>query len=100
MKIDASLTKELEELGADAHRLESLGYDGVWVGETKHDPFLECLQVGNVTTTLQVGTSIAIAFARTPMTLASTAYDLQRYTGGRFILGLGSQVKPHIERRF
>ncbi|HVV30816.1 MAG TPA: LLM class F420-dependent oxidoreductase [Mycobacteriales bacterium] len=100
MKIDATLGKDLDGVGAEAVRIESDGYDGAWVGETQHDPFLMCLQAANATSSLQLGTSIAIAFARTPMTLAYTAYDLAHYSGGRFILGLGSQVKPHIERRF
>jgi probable F420-dependent oxidoreductase len=65
-----------------------------------HDPFLQIVQAAEVTERVTLGTSIAIAFGRTPMTLATTSYDLARYTRGRFVLGLGSQVKPHIERRF
>jgi probable F420-dependent oxidoreductase len=79
---------------------EAAGYAGLWTGETMHDPFLQIVQAAEVTERVTLGTSIAIAFGRTPMTLATTSYDLARYTRGRFVLGLGSQVKPHIERRF
>jgi probable F420-dependent oxidoreductase len=79
---------------------EAAGYAGLWTGETQHDPFLQVLQAAEVTERVTIGTSIAIAFGRTPMTLANTAFDLARYSQGRFVLGLGSQVKPHIERRF
>ena len=79
---------------------EREGYDGLWVGETRNDPFLLSLLAAEATSSITVGTSIAIAFARTPMTLANLGYDLARYSRGRFVLGLGSQVKPHIERRF
>lgn len=100
MKVDGTITPDLANIGANAKRLEDEGYDGLWVGETAHEPFLQCLQAANATSTVEVGTSIAIAFARTPMTLAHIAFDLQRYSNGRFVLGLGSQIKPHIERRF
>jgi probable F420-dependent oxidoreductase len=79
---------------------EAAGYAGLWTGETMHDPFLQLVQAAEVTDRVTLGTSIAIAFGRTPMTLATTGYDLARYSHGRFVLGLGSQVKPHIERRF
>lgn len=79
---------------------EAAGYAGLWTGETMHDPFLQIVQAAEVTDRVTLGTSIAIAFGRTPMTFAITSYDLARYARGRFVLGLGSQVKPHIERRF
>ncbi|WP_163554355.1 LLM class F420-dependent oxidoreductase [Candidatus Frankia alpina] len=100
MKIDATLTNDLAATPAGAARIEKEGYAGIWVGETCHDPFLQTLQAANATSTASVGTSIAIAFARTPMTLAYLGYDLAQYSEGRFILGLGSQIKPHIEKRF
>jgi probable F420-dependent oxidoreductase len=100
MKIDTSLPKDLDRVKPNAGEAESSGYDGLWVGETSHDPFLLSLLAAEATTSMTVGTSIAIAFARTPMTLANLGYDLARYSQGRFVLGLGSQVKPHIERRF
>src|SRR5213078_4212402 len=72
----------------------------LWIGETQHEPFLQLLQAAEATERVTVGSSIAIAFARTPMTTASVGFDLALYTKGRFILGLGSQIKPHIEKRF
>ena len=83
-----------------ARELEEVGYDGVWTAETSHDPFLPLLLGAQTTTNVELGTGIAVAFARSPMTLANTAYDLQAFSEGRFILGLGSQIKPHIEKRF
>jgi probable F420-dependent oxidoreductase len=82
-----------------AREQEAAGYDGIWTAETSHDPFLPLLLAAEHTETIELGTSIAVAFARSPMTLANTAYDLQAYSG-RFILGLGSQIKPHITKRF
>jgi probable F420-dependent oxidoreductase len=81
-------------------QLEEAGYDGAFTFEAKHDPFLPLALASTTTTTLRLGTAVAIAFARTPMTIANTAYDLQLLTKGRFVLGLGTQVRPHIERRF
>jgi len=100
MKIDATLSDDIGATQAEAAKIESDGYAGAWTSETKHDPFLQSLQAAMATQTITVGTSIAIGFARTPMTLANLGYDLAGYSQGRFILGLGSQVKPHIERRF
>jgi probable F420-dependent oxidoreductase len=81
-------------------RLEAIGYDGAFSFEAKHDPFLPLATAAEHTTRLRLGTAIAIAFARSPMNLANLADGLQRLSGGRFVLGLGSQVRPHIERRF
>jgi probable F420-dependent oxidoreductase len=100
MKIDVNLSADITNTPAAAAAIEAAGYDGMWTGEVRHDPFLQCLQAATATTTATVGTSIAIAFARTPMTLANLGFDLARYSEGRFVLGLGSQIKPHIERRF
>lgn len=100
MRIDTTLTAEPLEAEAAARAAEADGYDGVWVGETTHDALLGCTLAGRATSSVQVGTGIAIAFARSPMTLAIGANDLQLLTGGRFVLGLGSQVKAHITRRF
>ena len=99
MLIDANLGG-FDDVRASAAANEAAGYAGLWTGETQHDPFLQLLQAAEVTDRVTLGTSIAIAFGRTPMTLANTAFDLARYSRGRFVLGLGSQVKPHIERRF
>jgi probable F420-dependent oxidoreductase len=104
LRIDANIGTGsyggLEDIRAAASAAETSGFDALWSSEAQHDPFLPLLIAAEVTSTLQVGTSIAVAFARSPMTLAQTAYDLQSLTGGRFMLGLGSQVKPHITRRF
>lgn len=79
---------------------EQVGYDGFWVPETSHDPFLPLALAAEHTERIQLGTGIAVAFARNPMNLAVVANDLQTMSKGRFILGLGSQIKPHIEKRF
>ena len=81
-------------------RLEEIGYDGAFSFEAKHDPFLPLVLAAENTERLQLGTAIAIAFARNPMNLANLGYGLQAITGGRFWLGLGTQVRPHIEKRF
>jgi probable F420-dependent oxidoreductase len=96
----ALLSTGIDDVEGTARDLEARGYAGVWASEADHDPFLPLLTAGLATERLQVGTAIAVAFARSPMTLAMTSHDLQRYTRGRFVLGLGSQVKPHVERRF
>jgi probable F420-dependent oxidoreductase len=80
--------------------LEEIGYDGAFSFEAKHDPFLPLAVAAEHTTQLRLGTAIAIAFARNPMNLANLAYGIQNITGGRFLLGLGSQVRPHILHRF
>src|SRR5262245_17847498 len=105
MKIDGILAAaggalDLAAIGAAARDLEALGYDGGLSAEITHDPFLPLVVAAEHTEHLQLGTSIAVAFARNPMTLANIGYDLQTYSKGRFTLGLGSQIKPHIERRF
>jgi probable F420-dependent oxidoreductase len=96
-------TTPIEDI-ADAGRLfaelEAAGYDAAFTYETKHDPFLPLALAATTTTDLQLGTAIAIAFARTPMLLANIAYDLQHLSRGRFTLGLGSQIRPHIRNRF
>lgn len=83
-----------------AAQAERFGYDGIFTAEVKHDPFLPLAMAAPATSTIELGTSIAVAFARTPMTLAYLANDLQVASNGRFILGLGTQVKAHITRRF
>jgi probable F420-dependent oxidoreductase len=80
--------------------LEQIGYDGVFSFEAKHDPFLTLAVASEHTERIRLGTAIAIAFARNPMNLASLGYDMQSISGGRFVLGLGTQVRPHIEKRF
>ena len=101
MLLDAALLSTgIDDVPATARDLEARGYAGVWASEADHDPFLPLLSAAQATSRLQVGTAIAVAFARSPMTLAMTAHDLQRYSRGRFVLGLGSQIRPHIEKRF
>lgn len=101
MKVDGKLNVwSTGEVVEEARHHEKAGYDGLWASESKHDPFLPLLLAAEHTDRLEVGTAIAVAFARSPMQLAYTAHDLQTYSGGRFSLGLGSQIKPHIERRF
>lgn len=86
--------------GALFAELEALGYDTAFSFESKHDPFLPLALASTTTSALRLGTAVAIGFARNPMVLANVAYDLQVITEGRFVLGLGSQVRPHIEHRF
>jgi probable F420-dependent oxidoreductase len=100
VKLDVRLTAPLAQAGAAARDYEAGGYAGAWVAETKYDPFLPLVAAAQATSTIQVGTSIAVAFARSPMTVATTANDLQRLSQGRFVLGLGTQVKAHVERRY
>lgn len=79
---------------------EAMGFDGAWVTETQHSPFLPGPLIAEHTERLQFGTAVAISFARSPASLAYTAWDLAQASNGRFILGLGTQVKGHVERRF
>jgi probable F420-dependent oxidoreductase len=100
MKVDGGIPTDLHETVNAAREAEAAGYDGVWTAETNHDPFFPLLLAAEHTARLELGTGIAVAFARNPMNLANIGYDLQAYSHGRFILGLGSQIKPHITRRF
>jgi probable F420-dependent oxidoreductase len=100
MKIDGGVGSDLSKVGEQAKRAEAVGYDAVWTAETSHDPFFPLVLAAEHTERVELGTAIAVAFARNPMVLANIAYDLQAYSGGRFLLGLGSQIKPHIEKRF
>ena len=100
MKVDASLTGSLSSAASKAADLEAAGYSGAWTAETSHDPFLPLAVAAANTTEIELGTSIAVAFARNPMLLANIGWDLQALSNGRFVLGLGSQIKPHITKRF
>ena len=103
MKLDASLGTEgdyLKRIGRTARAGEDLGFAGLWTSETKHDAFLPLAIAANETEEIELGTSVAIAFSRSPMETAQTAWDLQDLSEGRFVLGLGTQVKAHITRRF
>ncbi len=101
MRIDAALTTiDLNSVPGAAVGIEAAGYDGMFSFEGQHDPFFPLLLAAEHTERVQLTTAVAIAFARNPMTLAQTAYDLQLASHGRFRLGLGTQIKPHIEKRF
>ncbi|MCB0999769.1 MAG: LLM class F420-dependent oxidoreductase [Acidimicrobiales bacterium] len=100
MKVDGGIGTDLHRAGAQAAELEAAGYSGAWTAETSHDPFFPLLLAAEHTEQMELGTSIAVAFARNPMTLANIGWDLQAFSKGRFILGLGSQIKPHITKRF
>lgn len=101
MYIDASVPPVgLREIPQLATVAEKIGFDAIWTTETIHDPFLPGALIAEHTSNLSFGTAVAIGFARSPATLAYTAWDLAAASDGRFILGLGTQVKAHIERRF
>lgn len=93
-------TDDLSQAREIYRTLEDIGYDRAFSFEAKHDPFIPLAVAAEHTSRIQLGTAVAIAFARTPMTLANVAWDLQTVTEGRFTLGLGSQIRPHIEQRF
>ena len=101
MKFDAALPPTgLKDVPAIAKAAEEIGFDALWTQETQHDPFLPCALIAEHAERLHFGTAIAVSFARSPANLAYTTWDLAAQSGGRFILGLGTQVKAHIERRF
>ena len=101
MKVDFyAYVSSVDQGARTAVGAERLGYDGWWGPETQADPFLSCAVAAERTERLEIGTGIAVAFARSPMTIAMQANDLQALSGGRFLLGIGSQIKPHIERRY
>ena len=100
MRIDSGISGNLSTAASEASTLEAKGYDAVYTAETSHDPFFPLLLASQATERVELMTSIAVAFARNPMITAATANDLQLASKGRFILGLGSQIKPHIEKRF
>jgi probable F420-dependent oxidoreductase len=100
MKADRNLMSGPAEVAAEAATAEKQGYDGLWAAEFGHDPFLPLAVATTTTTKVTLATGIAVAFARNPMTLAMEANDLQILAQGRFVLGVGSQVKPHIEKRY
>ncbi|NIM95493.1 MAG: TIGR03617 family F420-dependent LLM class oxidoreductase [Anaerolineales bacterium] len=101
MKFDAVIPPTtLRAIPEIAESAEKVGFDALWSTETQHDPFLPLALIAEHSQKLELGTAVAIAFARNPANLAYTSWDLAQASGGRFILGLGTQVKAHIERRF
>ena len=100
MQIDGALSMSLPTSGVEAAGFEAIGLDGAWSFEGNHDPFVPLTMASQTTERITLGTAIAVAYARTPMTAAHSAWDLQQLSGGRFVLGLGTQIKPHIEKRY
>ncbi|GIW42823.1 MAG: LLM class F420-dependent oxidoreductase [Candidatus Binatia bacterium] len=101
MKLDTGLlASSLRDVPKAAKEAEEIGFDGLWTAEAQHDPFLPLALAAEHTSRMELGTAIAVAFPRSPMVFAQIAWDLQSLSGGRFILGLGTQVKAHNERRF
>jgi len=100
MRVDGGLTMELDKVPQSVRQLEEMGYSGAMTAETSHDPFFPLLLAAGESSNIELITSIAVAFARTPMTLANIGHDLNAHSKGRFILGLGSQIRPHITKRF
>jgi probable F420-dependent oxidoreductase len=100
MKLDSGLMGDLAKAADSAVKLESLGYDGAISAELAHDPFFPLLLAAPATKKIELVTSIAVAFSRTPMLLANIGHDLNSLSHGRFVMGLGSQIQPHITKRF
>src|SRR5947207_13381 len=101
MKFDVTISpSSLTQVPALALAAEALGFDGLWTSETAHNPFLPLTLAAEHTSHISLGTAITIAFPRSPMVVAQLAWDLAEQSNGRFILGLGTQVKAHIIRRF
>lgn len=102
MLLDVGLSRDSNLNGARAAAVafEQAGYNAMWTAESDHDPFLPLAVAADHTERIELGTSIAVAFARSPMTLANLAWDLQEFSKGRFLLGLGTQIEAHITRRF
>lgn len=101
MKLDVLFVKtRLEDAATTAGLAEDAGFDGIWVTEASNNPFLSIASASVATRRIDLGTSVALAFIRSPMLTALTAWELQRASRGRFVLGLGTQVKAHNERRF
>ena len=100
MKVDAGIGNQLDKIPDTVKKMEAAGYDGVRTAEMNHDPFFPLLLAAEHSSKLELATSIAVAFARSPMNLANIGHDLNAYSKGRFTLGLGSQIKPHITKRF
>lgn len=100
MRVDGGLGFDAADAAKTARQVEEDGFDGLWCAETSHDPFLALMLAAEHTERVELGTGIAVAFARNPMTMAVVANDLQAFSKGRLLLGLGSQIKPHIEKRY
>src|SRR5918992_1214285 len=93
-------TPRPSRVGEIARQAQAAGFAGLWVTEAAHNPYIACALAAEAADRLVIGTDVAIAFPRSPMVTAQAAWDLAALSGGRFILGLGTQVKAHLERRF
>ena len=100
MKIDGHLTPDWHAIPDHVKKMEALGFDRVGVAEMNHDPFMPLLLAAEHSEKIEINTGIAVAFARSPMILANLGHDLNAYSRGRFVMGLGSQIRPHITKRF
>ena len=101
MKFDVTtFADDLNQAAPIAAAVEDFGFDGLWVAEAAHNPFLPLAHAALATNRISLGTAIAVAFPRSPMIMAQTAWDLAAMSRGRFVLGLGTQIKPHITKRF
>lgn len=100
MKVDGHLTADWNKIPEQIKTLESRGFDGAGAAELNHDPFFPLFLAAEHSEKIELHTGIAVAFARSPMNLANIAHDLNAWSKGRFTLGLGSQIRPHITRRF
>ena len=100
MKVSGMLGADLGMAPLATAELERRGYDALFTAEINNDPFLPLLMAAEHSETIRLSTSIAVAFARNPMTVAQQAWDINQYSGGRVTVGLGSQIKPHITRRY
>ncbi|MGY4710964.1 LLM class F420-dependent oxidoreductase [Mycolicibacterium sp. CBM1] len=100
LKVDRGVMSRLAGVADAARDTERLGYGGCWTAEISHDPFLPLTLAAEHTAEIELGTGIAVAFARNPMTVANVGWDLQEYSRGRLLLGLGTQIKTHVEKRF
>ncbi len=100
MKIDGHLAPDWHSIPDHVKKMEAQGFDRVGTAEMNHDPFMPLLLAAEHSETIEVGTGIAVAFARSPMILANIGHDLNSYSKGRFVMGLGSQIRPHITKRF
>jgi probable F420-dependent oxidoreductase len=101
MQVDAYVPKpDIMDIGDLAAEAEQMGFGGLWVTETVHSPYTQLTLAAEQTSEMDIGSAIAVAFPRSPMVTAYTAWDLQRISGGRLVVGLGTQVKGHMERRF
>ena len=99
--LDTTLAvRDFRAIADEAQAAEAAGFSGIWTEETAHEPFLPLMLAAMATDHVVLGTAVAVAFGRTPMAIAEAAWDLQAASAGRFILGLGTQVRGHIERRF